>query len=372
MNYQTAEKLNDIAACIRGDEKVSHLFSKYKEETLPLLEHHGLGTLIYENQNLKENSANIEATIIKEAKASIAMAVANESLKFSEFTKIVDSLTDAGLDDFVIFKGWALAYSVYEKPWFRPRTDIDILVEHSEVIAYHELLIANGFKREFAIEGDLISYQSGYSKPLSQYSTIYIDLHWRVSNRQCIASAFDVKEIIRNATQIKGGIPNFKTPSKADSILLACQHRLGHHHREERLIWLYDIHLLAESFDDIEWSDFLKKTKKLKLAHLSYDALNSSEALFSTEVPRNVIEALTLQKKEYEPSALFLNRSLSNWQILKSDVSALDGLLKKCSFIKQTAFPSQEYIKEKMATKSAFWGYLKRAYLGFYRMFAND
>ncbi|MCH2191698.1 MAG: nucleotidyltransferase family protein [Gammaproteobacteria bacterium] len=371
MDYQTDEKLKEITACLLGDSKVQHLFTKYQDETIPLLEHHGLSALIYENQDLNRTVPNINPVALKKAKSHIAMAVANESLKFSECTKIINSLTVEGLEDYVIFKGWALAYSVYTKPWLRPRTDIDILVEQSQVARYHEFLITNGFTREFAIEGDLISYQSGYSKALSRHSVIYIDLHWQVSNRQCIAGVFEVNGIISRAQKIKHSVANFIIPSQVDSMLLACQHRLGHHHSEERLIWLYDIYLLAKSFSEKDWSDFLIKTEELKLANLNYDALTKIQRLFSAQVPEEVTKKLNQLCKQNEPSAIFLNRRLSNWQILRSDISSINGFGNKLRFLRQSAFPSGDYIKQRMATKSVSWGYVKRMYLGLYRLFGN-
>lgn len=372
IEIQLDEQLHDIAKCLKGPEEIKQFIGKYGDKALALLDYHGVSALIYEHQSQQELTCETSLQAFEKIRLTVPVIVASESLKRNEIEKLIDSLTKANLTDFVIFKGWALAYSVYKKPWLRPRTDIDILIEHSQRNAYHNFLVSSGFTRELAIEGDLIAYQSGYSKTLSKHSKIYIDLHWKVSNRQCLALAFSTTDIIQNAQTVQNGTINFKIPSNVDGILLACQHRLGHHHSEERLIWLYDIHLLAESLDPMQWSDFLHKAKQLRIANLSFNALNRAQRLFATDIPSDTIEKLSVLCQRDEPSAIFLDRALSNRKILLSDISSITSLTAKLRFVIETAFPSKDYIQEKMATRSATWGYVKRAYLGLRKVLFNN
>ena len=54
-------------------------------------------------------------------------------------------------------------------------------------------------------------------------------------------------------------------PRAVDALLLACVHPVMHHRNVERVLWIYDVHLLAsmlsaEELDELVW---LARTKKV-------------------------------------------------------------------------------------------------------------
>ena len=60
--------------------------------------------------------------------------------------------------------------------------------------------------------------------------------------------------------------PEARGLSAPHAFVLACVHRVAHHDSSERLIWLYDIHLLASAMDAAagkKWS-ISRRSKQLR------------------------------------------------------------------------------------------------------------
>ncbi len=55
---------------------------------------------------------------------------------------------------------------------------------------------------------------------------------------------------------------SMRTPCPVDALLLACVHRAAHHDLSDELLWLYDIHLLAQRFIAGEWGDFVARASR--------------------------------------------------------------------------------------------------------------
>lgn len=334
-------------------------------ECVQQLDYHGISLLALEQQTL---GAEVQ-TLLGQRKA---MTVANDALKRAALIELFNAFAAGGLTRTVLFKGTALAYSVYPHPWLRPRADNDCLIDFNEYDRYQAIFEQLGYQKLFAIEGRQVSYQSTFSKVLAGGSVINIDLHWRISNRQMLANAFSRDELYDNGTAATTLSPAIRIPNKVDSLLIACVHRLGHHHTEERLIWLYDMHCLAGELKMDGWQKLLEKAAAKKLSAITLDALELCCALFSTPVPHEILASLTAQAKASEPSQILLNRDLPEWRYFWQDLLALPGIFDRCSLVYEHVFPTPAYVRQQMQTRTATMGYLKRFWRGLKRVSRSD
>ncbi len=87
------------------------------------------------------------------------------------------------------------------------------------------------------------------------------------------------------------------------ALLLACMHRGTHRHNPyyvsgephtggDRLIWLYDLHLLAESFGEHDWQSFIARADAKGLRGICADGLATAHQCFATNVPEYAFAAL--------------------------------------------------------------------------------
>ena len=74
-----------------------------------------------------------------------------------------------------------------------------------------------------------------------------------------------------------------------DSLLLACVHRAAHHGLSDDLLWIFDIHLLAQQFFEDEWTDFVSLATKHEVRALCAAGLLSASGCFHTAIPADVV-----------------------------------------------------------------------------------
>ncbi|MCA1651536.1 MAG: nucleotidyltransferase family protein, partial [Acidobacteria bacterium] len=184
--------------------------------------------------------------------AEAASQTALEMLQAQETVTVLEALTQSGVRP-LLMKGAPLAYTHYRSPHLRPRGDTDALIPRVERETAGSVLAGLGYARRNLTSGELVSYQYTWSRLDRHGMTHAIDLHWRVSNNQMFAEALSYDELARGSVAVPqlGG----RALGPVHALLLACMHRVVHItapyfaddsiHYGDRLIWLYDIHLLV-------------------------------------------------------------------------------------------------------------------------------
>lgn len=270
-------------------------------------------------------------------------AVAAEMAWNHEFVHAIKALQCAGLSP-VVFKGQALAYTMYPQPWLRPRTDIDALVERDAFEATVDALTRQGYERAGAIDADLVLPQLSLHKRRHGMNHVW-DVHWRVSNRPALGDVLSYAAIRAGALETNvDGVP-FLTPDRVHSLLIACVHLIGHHAGELRLIWLYDIHLLAELLDDSEYRRFLDEAAAPAPMRA---ACHAALALTQHYIPSERIDALCRALDPGAGARWRMNRFYITG--LVADAGAV-GRGKRLRFVGQHVFPSADYMMKRFAIR---------------------
>jgi hypothetical protein len=131
-------------------------------------------------------------------------------------------------------------------------------------------------------------------------------------------------------------------PSAADALVLACVHRAAHHHDTRNLLWLYDIHLLAQGLSDEDWARVLSTARHGAVAALCARGLALAAVCFGTRVPDATAAALAAPTKE--ASRLFLADDVRPVARLASDLRAL-GSRDGVRLLREIAFPPRTYMR---------------------------
>jgi hypothetical protein len=183
-----------------------------------------------------------------------AAQIAAAALRDAESMRVLEHARRAGFP-LVVLKGLALAYTVYAEPWIRERGDTDLLVRHADIGSFDSLFRDLGYALVPQIRGELTLPQRQYLRADERGFKYAWDLHWRLTASQALRFALPEEQVWANAVSV-AVLGHASVPSRADALLLACLHRLAHHHDEKRLIWLWDIRLLLEAMTDTEWAAF--------------------------------------------------------------------------------------------------------------------
>ncbi len=159
------------------------------------------------------------------------------------------------------------------------------------------------------------------------------------------------------------------------ALLLACMHRCTHkqnpfyvngdaHHTADRLIWLYDIHLLAEKLSGPEWEKFVRAATQKGLRAVCLEGMQSTQACFHTAYPEPVLQTLA-KSPTTERAARYLDGSKLRQQWM--DYRALGSFTRQVRFLKELLFPPAHYMRNKYSGPAAAWLpwlYLRRAAAG--------
>jgi hypothetical protein len=309
---------------------------------------HGVDALLWEALS---GSLGGAAQVRDGLEPRVRAAATRDLFVLRDLQLVVNALAAAGVPA-LITKGTALAYTVYPQPWLRPRTDTDLLVRHEDVPAASSALEKCGYTRSDALStGELVSHQYAFERMDANGVHHVVDLHWKIVNPQVIADALSFEELWKGA-RVAGAVgPNARVPSAVGSVALACVHRLAHHQGNDRLIWLYDLKLLAARLTTGEWSELRDLACANRIAGFCLDGLRSAKARLGSELPPEIEDALAAAAPA-EPSRAFVEGPVTRRDVLLSDLKVLHSWNDRIRLVREHAFPPPAFIQQRYGTTS--------------------
>jgi hypothetical protein len=253
----------------------------------------------------------------------------------------------------LLYKGAALAHRVYERSWERPRSDADLLIAETDEPLMRRALEAAGYERAWAVDGALVTRQFQYCRASPPQPEQHVDVHTRLFNPVAFADALNWADADARAVALPALGPTARTLSDSDALLVACLHRVAHHHDAPRLIWLCDIDRLARRLDAGDWETFVSSAARARVRAVCGSSLTAATALFDTPVPATVASSLAAAVDE--PSASFLGRGAGELRVQWLNLRHLSGWRARASLLRQHLFPAPAYVLEKYGRRNRAW-----------------
>jgi hypothetical protein len=285
-------------------------------------------------------------------------------------SQALDALAGASVQP-LLFKGTALAYSLYENPALRTRGDTDLLIPINAKARVHDTLASLGFDRAIGVSGELASYQASYTARSEDGTSHTLDVHWQINNSELLAQLFTFDELNRDAQPLPRLSPMARSVSRPQALLLACMHRATHkqnpiyvdgrpHHDANRLIWLFDIHLLCATLTAAERQAFVSLAGQKRLRGVCCEGLHEADVRFGPSTRAALISALTPIETP-EPSAKYLNGGKLRQHAM--DFRALGNSRRRARYLSEVLFPSRIYMRSKFNSPAGWlpWLYVRRA-----------
>lgn len=283
--------------------------------------------------------------------AEQARQQAARELVLNHATRILfDRLADAGLRCLAL-KGTPLSLLAYPEPYLRERCDTDLYVALDDVEAVAATLREAGYALQGLSARPQASKQFQASIRSFQALISVFDIHYRLSNRVLFRATLRFEDCWEARQPVPALGPSAWALSDTDLLLHACIHRIAHGRGSERdrLIWLYDIHLLWNALDEAARQAFVEKALVKKIAAVCADALEVCDDLFGTPQDRSRGQAggATLtpvsdwlgtlrQNASSEPTAPLIEAGKLRWAW--ADLMALQGLGPKLAFARELVF----------------------------------
>ena len=340
-----------IAAVLRADgsRDASRVTSLEPDLLVGAAIEHGVASLLLERLSEQGEDA---APAVDRLREPVRLGAIWELKHKQVLGTILERFAKAGIEP-ILLKGTALAYSLYGKPLLRLRGDTDLLVRDDQKEEAAALLTANAFERRQKPSGQFISYQDSYCLIAHDSTGHVIDLHWRPINAARLADVFSYDELLQRAAPLPQLSPAAKRAGHVDALLIACLHRLTHithpyfvgdaaRFDSDRLIWLYDIHLLAQAIEPDDWKTAARLAHEKGIGSILLNGLESAHSRFHTAYPRWVAEHLA--SADAEPLDAHI-RSGPVTQYVDT-LKTMDSLGDKARFLRELLLPPSEYMRK--------------------------
>jgi hypothetical protein len=274
---------------------------------------------------------------------------AAEAIRRQHLIDLLAALHRGGIDA-LLMKGALMAYTLYPSPWLRPRLDTDLLVSPANRARADRVLRDLGYQPGTHFSGDFVTHQFGYERP-SQFEFIdVVDLHWKIANPHVFADAFGFEELAADAVPVPALSAEARGLSAPHAFVLACVHRVAHHDSSERLIWLYDIHLLASAMDQAAGEKVVRLAESKQLRSVCAHGLSEARARFGPGGRGGWIDKLLRAGEATEPTAAFLRTDLKKIDVLVSDLRTLGSWRERLALVREHLFPPAAYMRKAYAT----------------------
>ena len=281
-------------------------------------------------------------------RAHVTAEAATEVLRRAEVERVVSALDRGGVPA-LLMKGASLAYSHYPHPWMRPRVDTDLLIEPGCRPASGEVMRAEGYAPGTGFSGELVTHQHMWERVDRQGLRHIFDIHTRVANPHVFARVLQFRELAARAAPVPALGPAARGLGAPDALLLAAVHRAAHHYGSNRLIWLYDIHLLVGGMDDGELRQLVALATSKGIRAVTADAITAAFKRFGVSVPLALTELVESPSGRAEATALFLEPGRAKVDILHEDLRALPGWRSKARLVLEHLFPPAAYMRQAYA-----------------------
>ncbi len=268
--------------------------------------------------------------------------------------KALLALSERGLPA-VLLKGAALAYSCYGSPAERPRGDSDILVAEEDWDAAMQALLELGYQRD-AEQGSSRILQEEFTLTTAAGSTHCIDLHRNLLPAFALSDLFSTPDLLAEAQPVPALGDHAFRLSLPDALLHACIHRAKHFSTPyfvlgradftaDRLIWFYDMHLLARAMSDPDWARFETRAIACGGAPLCRNALERCEALLGTALPLGLLDRLA-NAPETGKLSTHLGRASVAGRIWSDLLSVPEGQ-SRLTYLRQIFLPPEAQMRKR-------------------------
>ena len=268
------------------------------------------------------------------------------SSSYESVERVVSALEGGGVPA-LLMKGAPLAYSHYRQPWLRPRVDTDLLIEPECRPASIEVMRAEGYAPGTGFSGELVTHQHVWERVDRQGLCHIFDIHTLVANPHLFARVLQFRELASRAAPVPALGPAARGLGAADALLLAAVHCAAHHYASNRLIWLYDIHLLVNGMDDGQLRQLDARATAQGVRAVTADAITAAAERFGVPVPPAAL--VESPSGRAEATASFLEPGRTKVDILREDLRALPGWCAKARLVLEYLFPPAAYMRQAYA-----------------------
>ena len=277
------------------------LFSFFKKQNLSVL----VSTI------LRENNIDVPSDLADEMK-DIYLSACSQDFKRQQQIKEIIEIFNKNNIEHILLKGAHLVNTLYEKPFTRLTTDIDILVKAQNSMEANRVLIRNGYEN-FLLPDDKclksIEHFTQHYPPLYKEGFIAVELHTYIS--QIYHSNLD--RIWEEAKQIEVGGLKTKVMCNEDLLIHISMHKFFEDGAVNGLLGLYDISRIINT-GQIDWNKLekLSRQNEYNNARCLYIVTSLCKTLLNANVDQQFIDSIRPESNKTDEIETNLRELLFN------------------------------------------------------------
>ncbi|HLB45340.1 MAG TPA: nucleotidyltransferase family protein [Candidatus Limnocylindrales bacterium] len=335
-------EIDALAALLAGEPVEWEAVGLTPAEFLAFCEEEDATSLLHHRLSLQDARGGwppgLRDLLAREARA----AAARELLRQRETTRVLDALAAHDVRP-ILLKGTPLAYTIYDTPACRPRSDTDLLVRRTDTDTIRTAMAALGYRAPLYCDGELLFRQFELAR-VDEFGVVHaFDFHWKISTQTLFADMLGYEELAADAVCVPPLGPAARAAGPTHTLLLACVHPAMHHRNLERLTWTYDVHLLAARQSAAGWDHLVTLARERGMGAITAHALAQARARFRSAVPDSVIGRLAKGSSQ-EASAVYLEPDRRWRDELRSNLRAMPGLPDRARLLREVLFPPAGYM----------------------------
>lgn len=213
-----------------------------------------------------------------------------------EMNRLVPYLQAHGIET-LVFKGPALAQSVYGRRTLRPFLDLDILVQPRDVAKAWSLLEAEGYTLAYNLPREQLPelMKAGNHLPLyGTHNNACVELHWTFFAKTR-ATFFDTRGAWARRVPLEIQGLTVMTLAPPDLVHFLCLH--GTKHAWGRLAWLTDLVWFMARYPRFDWSALLDEARTSGTERMVLVGLALAHELFGSELEESVTRRIHADRK---------------------------------------------------------------------------
>lgn len=269
-------------------------------------------------------------------------STARQLVRTTEIADVLFALGSRGVRP-IVFKGAALSHLVYDSPGLRPHTDTDLFVRRSDVDTVRQVLSERGYTEAVMTSGELVHGQFQMMKTDRVGIDHVLDIHWKLSSQSLFAGLLTYDDLGAEAVPVAALGSHGRSVGGSHALLLACIHPAMHHRNVERLVWLYDIHLLIQRLPVDDIRRFASLAVRKGVSGVCRRQLSLVAERFGTAVPEDVVSMLAAASGS-EPSAVYLRRRRRWHHEMLWNLRGLAGWNDRLRLLREVVFPRPQYM----------------------------
>ena len=217
------------------------------DKLLIVLKNQWISPLLYWKITTLSSASHLPHYVVEQLRNAFLWSRFRTLQMDKQLSGMLDVFQHAGID-ILILKGPALARSVYPDPATRPSSDLDILIKPSQVERAVVLLQDMGYRRKTKRFRSFLKdiYKDDLFSPPEKVRHLRgIELHWDLYALHGKTREVGVEDLFQRAVELKTPSQTMMSILNPIDALMYAAINIRNHLPDNRLIWIYDIALLA-------------------------------------------------------------------------------------------------------------------------------